>query len=266
MKKLNILIILAAITVFAGHAYRSNALVQPSLIEAEAKIYKVKRVLNGKSFTLENGKTVRLASIQVPNIAELKGLKRAGEPMGKQSHQALIDLLNRQTITLKFGEQQEDRKGRLVGLAYLPDGRNVQAEMISQGWAVAYPFPDLRKPLKTWLKLEDEARKAKRGIWRHDYWKPRSNQQIHSFAKERYVLVEGVVKKAANVKGGWFLNFGEDWKTDFTGAIKKHDAKAYFKGFDLKSLEGKRVRLRGWVHRHNGPAIDLHQPEQIEKL
>ena len=236
-------------------------------VQAKNEIsYAVDRVLNGKSFTLKTGETVRLASIQVPNIRETHGLKRAGEPMGVQSHQALIDLVQNQPLTFRYGPQQEDRKGRLIVLAYLPDGRNVQAEMIRQGWAMVYPFPDLRDVLPGWLKLEAEARKAKRGIWQHDYWNPQSAEGVETGGKERYLLVEGVVKKAAKVKGGWFLNFDDDWKTDFTGVINKDDAKAHFKKYDVKGLEGKRVRLRGWTYRYNGPAMDLHQPEQIEIL
>lgn len=226
----------------------------------------MKRVLNGKSFQLENGKTVRLASLQVPNIQETHGLKRPGQPMGKQSHQALIDLVNRQKIRFEFGPEETDRKGRLVALAYLEDGRNVQAEMIKQGWAMVYPFPDMRKPLKGWLALESKARDAKLGIWQNDYWNPQSAEGVDTGGKERFLLVEGTVNNAAKVKGGWFLNFDEDWKTDFTGVISKADTKAMFKKDDLKRLVGKRVRLRGWTYRYNGPAMDIHQPEQIELI
>ncbi len=228
--------------------------------------FTVSRVHNGKSFTVKSGEKTRLASIQVPNIRETHGRKRPGEPMGTQSHQALIDLIQNQEITLEYGPQKQDRKGRLIGIIRLKDGRSVQEEMIKQGWAITYPFPDLRKPLPKWLKLEEQARKAKKGIWQNSYWDPQSSDGVDTGGKERYLLVEGVVKKVAKVKGGWFLNFDDDWKTDFTGVIPKDDAKALFKKYDVKALQGKRVRLRGWIYRHNGPAMDLHQPEQIEVI
>lgn len=235
--------------------------------ETQAQEYfSVKQVLNGKSFLLEDGRTVRLASIQVPNIRETHGLKREGEPMGKQSHRALIELLNNQKLRFTYGAEQTDRKDRLLAMAYLADGRNVQAEMITQGWAMVYPFPDMREPLENWLKLEDEARQARRGIWKNSYWDPQSADGVDTGGKERFLLVEGTINKAAKVKGGWFLNFDEDWKTDFTGVISKDDTKAEFKKDDLKRLEGQRVRIRGWIYRYNGPAIDVHQPEQIEIL
>ncbi len=260
MKKLILLISVAAIAALFTLFQTDLSYANPSQSGS------VKQVYNGKSFTLESGEKVRLASIQVPNIQEVSGLKRAGEPMGEQSHQALIDLIQNQTLTLTFSHEKIDRKGRLIALAALPDGRIVQEEMIQQGWALAYPFPDSGALMPKWQKLEAEARAAKRGIWQDSYWNPQSADGVDTKGNERYLLVEGRIDNAAKVKGGWFLNFDKDWKTDFTGVISKEDAKTYFKGFDIASLQGKRVRVRGWTYRNNGPAMDLHQPEQIELL
>jgi hypothetical protein len=35
-------------------------------------------------------------------------------------------------------------------------------------------------------------------------------------------------------------------------------------GVDLKDLEGRRLRVRGWVELRNGPLIQASAPEQIE--
>jgi endonuclease YncB( thermonuclease family) len=256
MKTINIIALIVALI---GLAF--------SFSHADAPEFEVKRVLNGKSLQLVDGRIVRLASLQVPNITEQTGLKRAGQPMGVQSHQALIDLVQGKKLRLEFGAQKEDRKGRLIALAYLPDGRNLQAEMISAGWGMVYPFPDLVEPLPAWLRLEDAARKAGKGIWQNDYWQPRAALRLpEENPEERFMLVEGIAKKVAKVKGGWFINFDQDWKSDFTAVISKEDAKEHFQGKDLSWLEGKRLRMRGWIYRYNGPAMDIHQPQQIEPL
>jgi len=31
-------------------------------------------------------------------------------------------------------------------------------------------------------------------------------------------------------------------------------------------LEGRRVRVRGWIYERNGPTMDLTHPEQVEML
>ena len=37
-------------------------------------------------------------------------------------------------------------------------------------------------------------------------------------------------------------------------------------GVDPTSLEGRRVRVRGWLQSLNGPMIEVTHPEQIEVL
>jgi len=32
----------------------------------------------------------------------------------------------------------------------------------------------------------------------------------------------------------------------------------------VMSLAGRNVRVRGWIHYHNAPMIDITHPEQIE--
>jgi hypothetical protein len=63
-----------------------------------------------------------------------------------------------------------------------------------------------------------------------------------------------------------FLNFGPDYKTDFTIAIAKRDFRNFGRGFDPKRYAGQSVRVRGWVEAINGPNIDVTHPEQIEVL
>ncbi len=82
-----------------------------------------------------------------------------------------------------------------------------------------------------------------------------------------FQLVEGRVATAANVRGRVYLNFGEDWKTDFT-VLAPSSVRRMFekKGIDLALLGGSVVRVRGWVKSWNGPMIELTHPEQLEIL
>ena len=64
-----------------------------------------------------------------------------------------------------------------------------------------------------------------------------------------------------------YLNFTKDWRTDFTIVIESKDVPAFTaSGTDLKSLKGKRVRVRGWVEWRNRPMIAADHTEQLELL
>lgn len=225
----------------------------------------VAAVFNGKSLQLRSGDVIRLASVQVPNVKETTGQMRPGEPGGELSKQALEALVMGKTLHFTYPGQQQDRKGRWVAIAHLEEGAVVQEALLKQGMALVYPFPDTVQWLRDWQKLEAQARQQQKGIWSLPYWHIKPAESLLEVEKERFALVRGVVLQAAEVRGNWYLNFGEDWKTDFTARISKQDAKEYFSVQDLQELKGKNVLLRGWIYQYRGGAMDVHQPEQIEQ-
>ena len=229
---------------------------------------RIAQTLNAKNLLTQSGEHLRIASIQAPNMAETSGKMRPGQPMGKEATAALAALVNgKQLSIIQSTTEPTDRHGRSVALLSLPSGESLQARLIADGWAIAYPFPDFREYIREWQAHEDTARKAKLGIWAHPYWQVADALTLpDAEPDERYQLVEGVVKQAKQVRNNWYLNFGDDYRTDFTGFISKADAKRAFADMDIAALTGKRVRIRGWVYRRNGPSIDIALPEQIEVL
>ncbi len=82
---------------------------------------------------------------------------------------------------------------------------------------------------------------------------------------EGFQIIEGVVLDVVERGQRVYLNFGEDWRTDFTLSldIKKRDG-FLDQGFDIMGLKSKKIRVRGWLDHYNGPFITLTYPEQIE--
>ena len=73
--------------------------------------------------------------------------------------------------------------------------------------------------------------------------------------------------RGSGVGGRYFLNFGEDYLTDFTVTIAPPDMRNFrSEGVDLNALEGKRVRVRGWMESYNGPNMLISTPRAIEVL
>jgi hypothetical protein len=60
-----------------------------------------------------------------------------------------------------------------------------------------------------------------------------------------------------------YLNFGQDWHTDFTVEIERKDKAAFASaGIDLGALAAKRIRVRGWIEWRNGPMIRASHPSR----
>lgn len=117
---------------------------------------RVLSVTDGDTVKLETDdgiRRVRLDSIDAPEK------RQAGGP---ESRQALRELLpNGSSVQLlPLGE---DRYGRVLGQLYLPDGTNVNAAQVRQGQA--WVFTRYCRAPGYWVPLEQEARRAHRGLW-----------------------------------------------------------------------------------------------------
>ena len=225
-------------------------------------------VKDGDSFRLQGDSVdVRLIGLRAPEIA--KGRRNfVDQPMGEDAHHALQALLRGHTVSLRVTVHDHDRNGRILAHAIRDDGLWLETEILREGWARVYTFPDNREFATDLLKAESEARAAKRGIWSNPYYAIRSTEPT-ALLKDlnTYQLVEGKVVGAATVRGRDYLNFGADYKTDFSVAIDKR-AMALFgpPRLDPLALKGKIVRVRGFIREYNGPIIDVDHPEQIEVL
>ena len=138
--------------------------------------------------------------------------------------------------------------------------------MISAGMARVYTWSDNRSCAAELLAREVQARGAKRGIWALPYYRIRAPTELENEI-DTFQLVEGQVVSSAEVRGRFFLNFGRDYKTDFTVTIAPEDVRSFrAASLDPRTLPGRTVRVRGWISLQNGPEIEVTHPEQIEIL
>lgn len=148
------------------------------------------------------------------------------------------------------------------------DGIWLQRRMIELGMARVYSFPDNRRMTKALLYAEKEARLSGVGIWPLNYYRIRSSDPSR-LAKDfgTMQVIEGVVSDVAKVRSRIYLNFGEDYRTNFTISIDRSAWSTFDDvNVDPLSLENREIRVRGWVKDFNGPLVDVTHPEQIEIL
>lgn len=186
------------------------------------------------------------------------------QPLAREAKATLEELTLGRSVRLSYGGQRTDRYGRQLAHLHDQEGRWIQGDLLRRGLARVYSFRDNRALVTDMLMLEREARLAGRGIWGVSFFRVLNAAETPEHL-DTFQLVEGHVASAAEVRGRTYLNFGEDWRSDFTVTISSRD-KRRFRGeaFDLLALEGRRIRVRGWLYQRNGPMIDVTHPEQIE--
>ena len=84
-------------------------------------------------------------------------------------------------------------------------------------------------------------------------------------APEDFLNDDGSYDWSKDKAGRTFLNFGEDWRSDFTVSIAAKPRRQLAEaGLDPGAMQGKMLRVRGWIKSRNGPLIEIVQPEQVE--
>lgn len=118
---------------------------------------KVVRVADGDTFTLLDNKNkqirIRLYGIDCPE--------------NKQDYSQVAKKFTSDRVfgkVIKVEVQNVDRYGRIVGLVILPDGKNLNEELLKAGLAWHYTHYD---KTKEFAKLQRIAKREKRGVWRH---------------------------------------------------------------------------------------------------
>jgi endonuclease YncB( thermonuclease family) len=254
---------LAAVLAAAGWVQAAATELPPGLAASERA--EVRKVLDGATFTLADGRTVRLAGLDVPRLGMPGERADRRQAVAVAAQGTLIRLLG-STVALAPLGPGTDRYGRVLAHVVDGEGHWVQAGMVAAGFGRITVFPGEGAALKTLLAAEAEARAARRGLWALPEYRVIGTEEAIRHL-DSFQLVEGRVRNVERKGGRTFVNFGEDWRSDFTieiaARLRRHLAAA---GLDPAEYQGKMVRVRGWIKSRNGPLIELVQPEQIEVI
>ena len=242
----------------------------PDLTPGE--VDRVKSIVDGDTLYLNSGLKVRLSALQAPKLP-LGRPDFEAWPLAEDAKDTLSNLALGRQVQLYYGGLTRDRYDRALAQVYLLDKNGkrdiwLQEAMIQKGMGRVYTWPDTWQDSDRLLNAERQARRGKKGIWAHPYYRVRSpDANILSQDIDSFQIVEGLVVKSAEVKGRVYLNFGSDYRTDFTVVIARKDRKKFkTEPYQLEKLYGHRVRVRGWVEFDNGPVIWLDHPERLEVL
>ncbi|HOO81810.1 MAG TPA: thermonuclease family protein [Alphaproteobacteria bacterium] len=227
----------------------------------------VLEVISPLTVKLSNGDIVRLPGLHFPDYDYTA--ERTG-PFALTAMKVLQDMLEGKKVeiyqTPKKDWGRTNRMGHaLAHLVRSDSGLWAQGMLIRLGLAqvkTSQRNPEMAAQL---YALEAEARHEKIGIWENDdvILSPEDAlKHLNSFQ-----IVEGVIQSAAMKKNRVYLNFGGNWRNDFTVSIAPEDRRIFSKA-EINPLDwnGAHVRVRGWVEEYNGAYIEIDHPEALEIL
>lgn len=223
----------------------------------------VKYVYDGDTFTTTDNKKIRLLNI---NTTETAKKNKSSEKYSVEAKNKLKELIDNKEITLTYDKEKKDKYNRYLAYVYLKDGTFVNAEMLKSGLAHLYSFPNNIAKYEELKKAENIARNQNLNLWSDTRWQVQnanSQKPIEKFRFGKYQMFKGKILNLVQVNDKIYLNFGNNWRTDFSVEIKTKDLK-YFNFNPLEYYKNKTVIVRGILIPVNGGLINVTHSQQIE--
>ncbi len=224
----------------------------------------VTEVIDGDTIKLSNGRLLRYIGLDTPEVR----VKEKGkfiykpQPFALEAKKYNAALVEGKAVRVEFDVDKEDKYGRLLGYCFVED-TFVNARLIAEGYAVLYTYPPNVKHVDLFVKLQKEAREKQKGLWG-------SYAVIDHTRAGRYLnqirTVRGRVVSTYKSAKCVFLNFGRDYKTDFTVVIFNNSLGAFYKaGIDpVDFYRDKKVEVSGRIREYNGPEIIVNAPAELD--
>jgi endonuclease YncB( thermonuclease family) len=245
-------VLLCAITLAAAAA--NPAIAAPCSFEPQGE-GRVGAVIDARSFRMDDGREVRLAGIETATAGAAAGAS------------ALSALIADRHVTLRGETDAPDRYGRQPAFVFLDSAdASMQSLLLARGEAlVSATVAD--KPCAAELATaEAAARRARRGVWADPAVIKNAESPGELLTRiGQFTVVEGKVLSVRQAGAVTYINFGRRWTRDFAVTISRRMVPAFeAAGITLKSLENKRIRVRGFVEARGGPRIEALRVGQIE--
>ncbi len=231
------------------------AFADPCVAPADADPVEVRRVVDGDTLLLEDGRRVRMVGLDAPELGR-NGVAHAPLALDARAH--LDTLVGLADGRLLLSGDALDRYGRVLAVAYSERHGDLAAHLIRNGLAFAAPVPPNLTGLQCQQTAERIARTARLGLWRNG-GAPIDAAQLDETG---FAIVRGVSGEWAERRNDRLLSF----PGGFVVRVRNADAERWFAGVDFERYARTRIEVRGWVHPwgRDGRAVTVQHPAAIE--
>jgi len=127
----------------------------------DGELVKVIRVVDGDTIEIESGEKVRYIGIDTPETVDPR---KTVQCFGVEASKKNKELVEGKMVRLEKDITDRDKYNRLLRYIYIGD-TFVNLELVKQGFAYSYSYPPDIKYQSQFVKAQQEAREAKRGLW-----------------------------------------------------------------------------------------------------
>ncbi len=205
-------------------------------------------VYDGDTVRLDDGRKIRLAGINAPEVAKQE---KAAEPLADEARAYVSHLFEKDRhVRLRFERERQDRYGRLLAHLFLQDGSSVEERLLNEGLAQQLVVPPNGWQSSCFQQIEHRARQRHRGLWGVGYYQPLRNNPASS-SNGSFRVIGGTVLRVSESRKSIWLNLD----TGMAVRIARPDLH-YFDSIDLQSMKGQTVVARGYLN-YDGQQVHI---------
>lgn len=200
---------------------------------------KIKRIVDGDTIHLVDGRKVRLVGIDTPELDHKKGNH---EPFAVEATEFLRSRLD-QFVYIQTAKVDKDRYGRSLYYLFDKDRISLTSQLLSEGLGYRIAIPPNLAYQACFEESENIARKAHKKLWLQSLqWQPKAG----------FAITRVNITSITHNRGGWWLETDQDLVINLPPSVTD-----YWPAQEIFYLEGRKIEVRGWQHLRNSRHSDF---------
>lgn len=216
--------------------------------------YAVKKIFDGDTLVLNDGRKIRLLGINAPEVRHKNKLAEAG---GEEAKHWLTRKLQGAKVRLESDIEKTDKYGRTLAHVFTEKKEHINRQLIEAGLATLSIYPPNLLYTDQLASAEQQAERARLGIWKKPDYAVIPADQLSDSGHPGWTRVEGRVIDIRSSRKFVYLKFSSRFEARI--------AKQWLILFpDIKSYLGKTIEVRGWLNKYkNGFSMLIRHPSAI---
>ncbi|MGR8929653.1 MAG: thermonuclease family protein [Gammaproteobacteria bacterium] len=197
----------------------------------------VEKVFDGDTILLANRQKIRLLGINTPEVASRNKNAEVG---GEAAKEWLTRKISHQKVRLEGDIEKQDKYGRRLAHVFTENHEHINLELVRRGLAAVNIHPPNFKYIDSLLSVQQEAERARRGIWREAAYEPINVHAVNPGNYKGWKRIKGRVVGIKTTDKYRYLQFSDHFAVRI-----ENKALSLFE--DLSVYNGVLVEARGWI-------------------
>ncbi len=211
-------------------------------IAATYSYFKVKKIYDGDTVMLEDGRKIRLLGINTPEVMHKNQNAEAG---GETAKRWLTDKLMNQKVRLVTDSERTDKYKRTLAHLFTEKKEHINVELVALGLAAVNIYPPNLLYVDQLVAAGIQAEQNKRGIWQKDEYATIPIDRLGSDGHSGWTRLTGKVSVIRSSRKFVYLEFANFFQV----RIEKKWLHLFPK---INSYLGRTIETRGWLNKNRG--------------